>query len=54
MFKWLKEGTLLHLYVALAQVYILQNIGYDPLLVPRYALIKPQILVRTIIVGKMY
>lgn len=54
MLKWIKEGALLHVYVALAQVYILQNIGCDPLLVLRYALIKPQVLVRTIIFGKMY
>lgn len=41
-------------HIALAQVFIPQNIGWDPLLVLRNALIKPQVLVITIIFGEMY
>lgn len=41
-------------HIALAQVFIPPNIGWDPLLVLRNALIKPQVLVITIIFGEMY
>ena len=40
-------------HLALAQVFLFQNIGWDPLLVLRYALIKPQVLVITFIFGEI-